>query len=308
MKINKIVITLLGMFVCTFVQADSNKTFNVLACEPEWAALVYALGDDSFKINSATTYKQDPHHIQARPSLIAKARKADLLICSGAELEAGWLPLLLRKSNNPKILQGANGYFMSADHVELLDKRDAVDRSDGDVHGAGNPHVHFDPYRMIVIARALSQRLVSLLPERQVVIEGNLALFEANINEVLESVKQDISLIKNKNIVVQHDSWVYLFDWLNIKKVAELEPKPGLPPTSSHLTSLLKTVNKETADLIIYSSYQSNKAARWMQSKTGIKQIQLPYSVEVWNDKEALQVFYKGLVVTIRKSLNEAGK
>lgn len=304
MRMREVIFILVGLLACSSAQASNHKTFNVLACEPEWAALAFALGDDSFNIYSATTYQQDPHHIQARPSLIAKARQADLLICSGAELEVGWLPLLLRKSSNPRIQRGAPGYFMAADHVPLLNKRNTTDKSEGDVHGAGNPHIHLDPNRMLVAARALSKRLVDLLPDKKSSIEKNLSLFEMNTAQMMKAIEQHLHNLNHKKFVVQHDSWVYLFDWLNIKKVAELEPKPGLPPTTSHLALLLNTVNKETTDLIIYSSYQNDKAARWMQSKTGIKHLQLPYSVDQWNNKKALQHFYKEMVIAISQSLS----
>ena len=290
------------------VFAGNDEELNVLACEPEWAALVYALGDDSFNIYSATTYQQDPHHIQARPSLIAKARKADLVICSGADLEAGWLPLLLRKSSNPDIQPGATGYFMAADHVNLLNKSSRADRSEGDVHGKGNPHVHLDPHRMIILAQRLSKRLMLLAPEKKSVIGQNMNIFESGMRSMLKDIESDLVKIQGQSFVIQHDSWAYLFEWLKVRKVAELEPKPGLPPTTSHLVSLLDKVNKETANLIVYSSYQDDKAVKWMSSKTGIPNVQLPYSIEKWNDKAALQNFYREIAVMINQSLNESGK
>lgn len=308
MKISNIVFALaLTLFTHSSVWADSNTHFNVLACEPEWAALAYALGDESFNIHSATTYQQDPHHIQARPSLIAKARKADFLICSGADLEVGWLPLLLRKSSNPSIQPGAPGNFMAADHVTLLNKRSSIDRSEGDVHGAGNPHVHLDPRRVVVAAQALGKRLVELLPDKRLIIENNLRLFENDMAQMLKITESNILSLNNKKFVVQHDNWVYLFDWLNVAKVAELEPKPGLPPTTSHLASLLDSVTKDSTDLIIYSSYQDAKAAKWISRKTGIKHLQIPYSVEEWDDKKALQDFFRDIVEAINDSLNGSG-
>ncbi len=303
MNIRSILFILTGLLACTSVQA-SNEKLNVLACEPEWAALTYALGDESFKIYSATTYAQDPHHIQARPSLIAKARKADILVCSGAELEVGWLPVLLRKSGNPDIQPGTPGYFMATDYVELLDKRDKVDRSEGDVHGAGNPHIHFDPERMKSVAKALSQVLIEKLPEKKSLIESNLSAFLESIDETVLELDDEVSQLKGKQLVVQHDNWVYLFEWLEIDKVAELEPKPGLPPTTSHLTSLLDVVNKDSTDLIIYSSYQDPKAAKWMSSKTGVERLELLYSVKEWDDKHALQNFYKHIVTSINQAIS----
>ena len=138
---------------------------NVFACEPEWASLVKELGGERVKAYSATTAFQDPHHIQARPSLIAKVRRADLLVCSGAELEVGWLPLLQRQASNAKVLPNSLGYFEASAVVERLDIPVKVDRSMGDVHAAGNPHVHLDPRRIQTISKALKHRLTQIDPE-----------------------------------------------------------------------------------------------------------------------------------------------
>ncbi len=138
---------------------------RVFACEPEWAALVTELAGDQANIYTATTAKQDAHHIQARPSLIAKLRRTDLLVCSGAELESGWLPVLLRQASNLKVQPRQPGYFEAAMQVERLDIPAQLDRSQGDVHAGGSPHVHLDPHRLATIAKALTQRLIQIDPE-----------------------------------------------------------------------------------------------------------------------------------------------
>ena len=128
---------------------------NIFACEPEYAALAKELAP-SAKIYTATTAMQDPHQVQARPSLIAKMRQADLVICAGADLEIGWLPMLQMKSANTRVRSTDDGLFFAADHVETLDQMSNVDRSMGDVHSAGNPHLHFSPQRVLDIAKALT--------------------------------------------------------------------------------------------------------------------------------------------------------
>lgn len=133
---------------------------NIFACEPEWASLANELGGERVKTYSATTAYQDPHHIEARPSLIAKVRRADLLVCSGADLEVGWLPLLQRQASNAKVLPNSLGYFEASSMVERLDIPVKVERSMGDVHAAGNPHVHLDPRRIQIIAKHYSSVLL----------------------------------------------------------------------------------------------------------------------------------------------------
>src|SRR6185437_8420524 len=137
----------------------AQATVSILACEPEWAALSKEVGGDKVSVYQATTALQDPHRIEARPSLIAHTRSADLLVCAGADLEVGWLPVLLQTSGNSKVQLGQPGYFMAADFVNKLEVPTAVDRAQGDVHPYGNPHVHLDPRNISRVAAALVERL-----------------------------------------------------------------------------------------------------------------------------------------------------
>ena len=144
------------------VPFPAQATLKVFTCEPEWASLAEELGGDLVDVTSATQAMQDPHYIQARPSLIARVRKADLLVCTGAGLEAGWLPVLLRKGNNPRILAGKPGHLMATDHVPMKEIPTVVDRSMGDIHASGNPHIQTDPHNIARVAEVLEQRLVQL--------------------------------------------------------------------------------------------------------------------------------------------------
>jgi len=251
---------------------------EVFACEPEWASLTKELGGEHVDIYTATTHQQDPHHIQARPSLVAKARRADLLVCTGAELEIGWLPLLLRKSGNPNIQAGQVGYFLATDYVALLDKPIALDRRMGDVHAAGNPHVHLDPVRVQIIANKLSETLARLDPANRSNYEKKLASFTENWQNMIQQWAERTQHLKGKPIVVQHKNWTYLQHWLGLNQVAVLEPKPGIPPTSSHLSSLVSSLKANPAQVIVYASYQDSKAANWLSKKTGIPTLELAFS------------------------------
>ncbi|MCP4713044.1 MAG: zinc ABC transporter solute-binding protein [Planctomycetes bacterium] len=250
----------------------------VFACEPEWASLAKSLGGEHLTIYTATTNRQDPHHIQARPSLIAKARRADLLICAGAELEIGWLPLLLRKSGNANIQPGKLGYFMATDYVELLGKPAVLDRSQGDVHSAGNPHIHLDPDRVLRVATNLTRTLIKLDPSNQSNYQEKLAAFSHEWQNRISQWRKQVQPINGISIVVHHNSWIYLQQWLGLNQVAVLEPKPGIPPSSSHLSKLLSSLRQTPARMIVYSSYQNDKAANWLSQKTGIPTVALDYS------------------------------
>ncbi len=297
----------LKFLLATLLVASSNisvAAINVLACEPEWAALAKEIGQDHVSVNSATTALQDPHHIQARPSLISKARRADLLICSGAELEVGWLPVLLQKSGNPKIQSQSPGYLMTTDHVELLGKVENVSRSMGDIHGAGNPHVHLDPQRMIIIADVVAERLSAIDPENSEDYQKNKASLQANINALLQTSGTKIQALRNKQWVVHHNNWLYLNEWLELEQVATLEPKPGVPPTTKHLAKLVSDLKAKPAQAIAYGSYQPKKAANWLGNKTGIPVMAMPYTISDWEKPNAIVSWYDLVINTLHDTLN----
>src|SRR4051794_37507616 len=146
------------------VAAPALAALNIFATVPEWGALATELGGDKVSVYTATNALQDPHHIEAKPSLIARARNADLVVATGAELEIGWLPLVAQQSGNPKIRPGQPGYFEAASLIALLDKPSRLDRAEGDVHAAGDPHIQTDPRNIARVAAALAQRLAQLDP------------------------------------------------------------------------------------------------------------------------------------------------
>lgn len=275
---------------------------NIFTCEPEWTSLVNELGGNRVKSYSATTAFQDPHHIEARPSLIAKVRRADLLICSGAELEAGWLPLLQRQAGNPSILTGKPGYFEAAAMVDRLDVPIELDRSMGDVHASGNPHVHLDPRRILTIAKALASRLNEIDPEGADYYQQRHENFSQRWQLAIEKWQEQAKPLQGKRIVVHHRDWVYLFDWLEIEIAGALEPKPGLPATAGHLASLKQSLVKKPAAMIVHTTYQNSRAAKRFSQMTNTTVVELPYTVG--GDKEVNDLFSL-FDVTIKK-LTEA--
>lgn len=276
MHIKLFIITLL---LSLPISAQAENSLNIFACEPEYAALAKELTPENTNIFSATTAQQDPHFIQARPSLIAKMRRADLVICAGAELEAGWLNLLLKKSNNRRVQSSEQGLFLAADHVENLDIPDSVDRSQGDVHELGNPHVHLDPYRVQQLATALTARLQQLAPEQSDLFEARYQNFQQRWQLAIKQWQQQAAPLKDKKVISYHSSFRYLFAFLAMNKVADLEPKAGLPPTTAHLSALLNIIKQEQVPVVVYSAYQQAKPAQWLADKTGIQAIQLPYTI-----------------------------
>jgi zinc/manganese transport system substrate-binding protein len=265
-------LSLLGM-------AQAHAELNVFACEPEWASLTKAIAQDKVDIYTATNAYQDPHHIQARPSLISKMRRADLLVCTGAELEVGWLPLLLRQSSNDKLQPGQPGYFSAAAQVTLLDKPVQVDRSMGDVHPEGNPHMQLDPRRVAKVAEKLSERLALIDPANAAFYQQNYQDFDKRWQAAIKRWQTEAAPLKGVPVAVYHEGYNYLFDWLGIKEIVALEPKPGLPPSAGYLAEVKEKISKEPVKMVIYSAYQSDQAANWLGAHAHIPVVQLPFTV-----------------------------
>ena len=280
---------LLWMIVlATVISAPVEAKLRVFACEAEWGSLLSELAGDAIEIDVATNALQDVHVVEARPSLIAKMRKADLLVCSGAQLEIGWLPQLLRQAGNAKVISGA-GNFMAASQVTTLEKPASVDRSAGDVHPDGNPHVQLDPYRVLAIAKALSARLGELDPANATTYQQRLGDFETRWQAAIKTWEIKAAPLKGKAVVVHHSSWIYLLQWLGMHEIGSLEPKPGVPPTSSHLSSLIDVTKSGGAIAIICAAYQDSKPSEWLAERTGVPALVLPFTVG--GDDQAKDLF-----------------
>jgi zinc/manganese transport system substrate-binding protein len=258
---------------------NAEAKINVFACEPEWGALVSELAGDLASVYNATNAYQDPHQIQAKPSLIAKTRSADLLVCTGAELEIGWLPILLQQSGNSKIQPGGVGYFEAAHSVKMLEVPTAVDRSQGDVHSFGNPHIQTSPKNIGMVAPALSARLAQIDPQNADEYRRRYEKFSEKWGNAVLAWEKKGAVLKGTPVVVHHKFWVYLSDWLGLVEVASLEPKPGVEPSAAYLSSLLDKMKANQAKLILRSNYNDERPSLWLSQKTGIPAIQLPATV-----------------------------
>ena len=257
----------------------AHAALRVFACEPEWGALAQELGGNLVEVSVATSALQDPHQIQAKPSLIAKARSADLVVCTGAELEIGWLPILLQQSGNAKVQAGQAGNFAAADYVRKLDVPGQLDRSQGDVHAAGNPHIQTDPRNIALVASALGARLQQVDAAHASQYAKGLADFSQRWQQAIGRWTAQAAPLKGVNVVSQHKAFVYLYDWLGLKEVAVLEPKPGVEPTASHLQAVLASLKNSPARMTLYSAYQDPKPAEWLSKNAGVPAVKIPFTV-----------------------------
>ena len=257
----------------------ANAALNVFACEPEWGALATELGGDKVTVFNATNALQDVHHIEAKPSLVAQLRKADLLICTGAELEVGWLPVILRQSANDKLKVGKPGNFEATRFVRMLEIPTRLDRADGDVHAGGNPHIQTDPCNIAKVAEALAQRLAEIDTVNAGFYEKRYQDFSLRWQEAMKRWQAQAAPLKGVAIVVQHKGFPYLEDWLGLKQVATLEPKPGVEPSSAHLAEVLAKLQKQPAKMVIRAAYNSDRPSQWLSERAKIPAVALPFSV-----------------------------
>lgn len=262
---------------------------KIFACEPEWGALTQEIGGDKVDVYVATTALQDPHQIQARPSLIARVRNADMLVCTGAELEIGWLPLLLRQAGNARIQSGQPGNFAAAEFVHMLEVPTTLDRSEGDVHPFGNPHIQTDPRNIARVAIALSQRLAQVDQADAAYFAARQADFSKRWNAAIQRWQQQAAPLKGVAIVSQHKAWSYLEDWLGMKEVAVLEPKPGIPPSSTYLAEVLDHLRTQPARMVIRAAYQEGRPSEWLAQQAHIPAVELPFTVG--GDAQAKNLF-----------------
>lgn len=261
MRIKGIITALCGLIGPT-VQA-----FTVFACEPEWAALTHALLPQA-KVHVATTVLQDPHHIEARPALIAQLRNAQLAVCTGASLEAGWLPMLQQRASNPVVQDGQIGMFYATQYVDLIDPyQGSITPFDGDVHGEGNPHIHTDPHRLLKVATALRMRLMQLVPEQAKDIEAHHKQFETTLKTKLNEWEKRTAPLKGKQVVAHHTNFAYLWRWLGMQQVADLEPKPGMPATLTHLEKTRQTLKTPPPMAIVVAQHQDVRAGKWLEKQ-----------------------------------------
>lgn len=266
-------------FIFGLTAASAQADLKVFATVPEWGALAKEIGGDKVKVYTATNAFQDPHRIEAKPSLLAQARQADLVIAAGADLEIGWLPLVLRDSGNSAIQPGRPGYFEAAAVVNRLEVPTTLDRSHGDIHAAGNPHTHLDPRNVLKVGAALTARLVELDAANAAAYQAGYQAFAGKWQAAMVRWQKEAAPLKGVPVLVHHASFVYLLNWLGMTEVGTLEPKPGIEPTSGQLTGLLARQQSVPAKMVLRAAYQQEGPSQWIAGKTGMPAVLLPYTV-----------------------------
>ena len=293
-----------GLITLLLLVPLSSDALEVFACEPEWGALVKELAGENASLTVAITAFQDPHRLQARPSLIAATRRADLLVCTGADLEIGWLPLLLRRAGNPDIQPGRPGHFMAADYVRKLEIPATVDRSQGDIHPQGNPHIHLNPNNISRIADKLAERLGVLDPGNSSNYISRLQGFQIRWETATMGWEERGELLSGLRLVSHHRGFSYLADWLDLDIVATLEPKPGVPPSAAHLARLLEALSPNPPAAVVRTSYANKKPSLWLTERLDVRALSLPYTVNEADGPADLFALFD-MTLTVLEEVND---
>jgi len=257
----------------------AHAALKVLATTPDWGALTTELGGDRVNVYVATTALQDVHRVEAKPSLVARARSADLVVATGAELEIGWLPVLIQESGNSRIQPGAAGYFEATSALRLLEVPSKLDRAMGDIHPLGNPQVQLDPHNIAAVAHALTAKLSALEPAQAAYYAARGKDFDTRWAEAIKRWEAKAAPLRGVSVVIMHRDQAYLCHWLGLNEVASIEPKPGVPPTASYLGQLVDKLSAAPPKFILLNAYNDAKPATWLSSRVKSPAVVLPFSV-----------------------------
>jgi zinc/manganese transport system substrate-binding protein len=257
----------------------AHAELRILATTADWGALATELGGEKVNVYTATNALQDVHQVNAKPSLVARARTADLVVANGAELEMGWLPVLLQESGNPGIQPGNPGHFEATAAIRLVDVPTSVDRAMGDIHAQGNPHIQLDGRNIAAVAKALSSRLAVIDPANAKYYRSRAADFQTRWSSAMARWDTLGAPLNGTQVVVIHKDQAYLCRWLGLQRVAAIEPKPGVPPSAGYLAELVAKLSASPPRMILRNAYNDPKAAEWLSQRIKTPVVTLPFSV-----------------------------
>ena len=254
----------------------AQASMQVVATVPNIGMLAREIGGQQVRVRVLAPPDRDAHYLEARPSMMAALRRADLLVAVGAELEIGWLPAAIRGANNPRIHPGRTGYFESAAHVDLIEVGGAADRARGDVHPAGNPHLYMDPVRMAEVGRVLAERMAALDSDNAGYYRENAERFASRVRERVPDWKERAEAAEGA--LAYHGDANYLLRLLEVPLYGHIEVLPGIPPTASHLRDLVRRLQGREG-VIFHMDYQPSQGARFMERELGWPVFELPGQV-----------------------------
>ncbi len=292
-KMKKILWASLVLASSLFATLKIDTTYATLG------AVTQEVGADLVEVHVLGSSKYDPHFIVPKPSLLSKLRRADLLIINGGGLEVGWLPPLIRSANNRKIQPGAEGFLDMSHFIKMIDKPTSVSRAFGDIHAQGNPHYVTDPHQVLVMAKVIAKKLAQIDPSHAQSYQHNLEKFLKKWEAYLKKFDLKMSQCTTKKVLQYHELYNYFLKRYGIVSVGNIEPLPGITPSSKHTLELIGTVKENGVKKILQDVYHDKKAAEFIAAKTGAKVVVVPHDVGSVKAADTLEDFYN----TIAKSI-----
>ncbi len=276
MKRNFLTVLIAGMVLLVF-SSGLHAKINVVATLPWIADIAKQIGKDNIAVTTLVKASQDPHYVEAKPSLIIAARKTDILMYNGLDLEIGYLPVIIESSKNPNIQPGKIGNLDCSRFITPIEKPSSVDRSMGDVHPLGNPHYHFSPSNILKVAQGITETLVTIDPSNESYYRKNYQDFYSKWQEKMKQWKG--ANLAGKKFVAYHTVFSYLAKEFNFQIVGCIEAKPGIPPSSGDIQKIIDTINKTKPAAILANVYSPKKPVDFVAEKTGLKVILVPHDV-----------------------------
>jgi len=277
-----------NIFILFLLPISLFAHLNIAVSYPYIGAITKAIGGDHVKTIVLAKGNWDPHFIIPRPSLISKLRSADALIMNGAQLEIGWLPPLIKRANNPKVIPNAPTFLNLSHQIELIQKPTSVDRSLGDVHPDGNPHFHLNPNNILTLAQSISNFLTNMDTQHGEIYRKNLQSFEQKWKAHLAQWQVRMKDRNGMKVIQFHDNLAYFNRAYGLQSIATIEPLPGIPPSSRHTLSLIGLIKEQGPCCILHDVYHSTNTAEYLAEKTGIKLIIMPHDIGALDSVDSL--------------------
>jgi len=295
------IIVKIVFLICLLASYSVSATIKIVTTTQDLASIANIVGGENVEVKSLTPGTRDPHYAEAKPSMIRKVYRADLLLLIGADIEIGWLPALLRSARNSDVQKGSRGYLDLSSSIDLLGKlKIATDRSMGDVHAKGNPHYWLDPNNGILMSQVIAERLTELDPENKESYRQRQSTFENKLAQKIVEWREKLLPLKGKSVVAYHKSLTYLAEAFDFKIVAEVEPKPGISPSAKHLNKLVNLIKEQNIKLLILEPYYEKRSSELLSKKTGIQIAVLPQSVGAMPEIENYFDLFDGIVSELK--------
>lgn len=294
------------IFLVLSIAGPAEAKLRVVTTTQDLAAITEAIGGNDVEVASLTPGTRDPHYAVAKPSMIRRVFRADLLVLIGADMEIGWLPPLLQSARNGKVLPGNPGFMDMSRFVQLLGVQSGpVSRALGDVHAKGNPHYWLDPRNGLRMARAIAARLGEIDPDHAEAYQNRFDAFARNMEVKLPEWRAALADLKDQPVIAYHKSFDYLADAFGFRIVDEVEPKPGIAPSAASLGALIQRIERDHISLLIMEPYYERRSARYLNEHTGLRAAVLPQSVGAEKSIKTYFDLFDGIVAAFKAAQDQ---